>query len=509
MALSLLDVTNASYRTTRSADAQCGELSGKLGFKVRYLPARLAIARSLSLASPPPPLSSDDEEESSSSIRGLQLFGDGADPAAWLALITQRAGVADLTRKDLQGLVGAHWRRGAELLTRDWEEVDGNFAAFVARLAEYAALSGSGSSDVDDTSSSDLSFGEAITLPIGEIALDVQSQEPVHFPLNAAGGSPHMALMGGAGSGKTRTAVYMLRRLREQAKVPILAFDFKGDLAETLGDVFEAGILNPPRTPIPLDVLYTSAKDDTSLREAAGRIRESIARVKGAKIGGVQSDALREAVLAVLRIGSRGQAVNISDVATALEAEYQQRKRKPDELSSTLNELKQFQLFQPTMSPSEFFKKSWIIRLPQDGTAETKKLVINLTLDALDRWLNSQSDAPMVDGRRALRHLCLLDEAHVILSTKLPALGNLARMSRSKGGVLMLVSQSPDDFEGDDEGYLDNMGLTLGFNTQAKPGATRAIFGVGQSLVDLPVGQALSRVRVDARTRRITAWEQG
>lgn len=229
--------------------------------------------------------------------------------------------------------------------------------------------------------------------------------------------------------------------------------------------------------------------------------------MKLARIGGVQSEALREAVLSVLRLSARGTKGQLAAVAQALEAEYQQRQRKPDELTSTLNELTQFQLFEPTMSPSDFFSKSWVIKLPQDGTAEVRRLIINLTLDALDRWLNAQVDSPLVSGRRAIRHITMLDEAHVILSTKLPALGNLVRMSRSKGGVIMLVSQSPDDFEGDEEGYLDNMGLTLAFSTQARPGATRAIFGSGVSLVDLPVGHAACRIRTEARTRRVTAWQ--
>jgi len=79
-------------------------------------------------------------------------------------------------------------------------------------------------------------------------------------------------------------------------------------------------------------------------------------------------------------------------------------------------------------------------------------------------------------------------------------------MSRSKGGVIMLVSQSPDDFEGEDDAFLDNMGLTLSFNTQAKAGPTRRIFGGGSSLSDIPVGEALCRIRTEARTRRVLCW---
>ncbi len=507
MSVDIMEITNASYRTTRAADALCAELSTRLGYKVRYLPARLAIARSLSLPSSPPLLSKDDEDDAATSIRGQQLFGDGGDPAAWVALITQRSGDAELTRKAFQALVAAHWKRGAELLSTDWHEANGDLSTFVARLAELASLSDAkaGLRPGDEVASPVLE-GEII-LPVGEVAEDFQTGEKVLFPLNAAGGSPHMALMGGAGSGKTRTAIHMLRELRRQGAVPLLAFDFKGDLAEPLSEVFEGQVVHPPRLPVPLDVLHLSETDDTSIKEAAGRIRESIARVKNTKLSGIQSEALREAILVVLKAKVRGQPANMEGIARALEAEYQQRGRKADELTSTLNELVQFQLFDYSKTPAEFFQSSWIIKLPQDGTAEVRRLIINLTLDTLDRWINSQPDAPMTEGRRALRHICMLDEAHVILSSKLPALGNLARMSRSKGGVLMLASQSPDDFEGDDQGYLDNMGLTLAFNTQAKPGPTRAIFGSGASIADLPVGQALCRVRVEARTRRVIAWQ--
>ena len=505
MTLSIIDISNASYRTSRSADEQCGQLLTRLGYKVRYLPARLAISRSLGLATP---LAVSDlpDDEMSSAIKGQQLFGDGSDPGAWLALITQRSGKLDLEKKEFQALVAAHWHRGAQLLADDWQEANGNLSAFVTRLADLASLNGNQRMQVAGEGGAAPAIDAEVVLPFGEVAEDAATGDRVLFPLNAPGGSPHMAIMGGAGSGKTRTAVFMLKRLREVAEVPLLAFDFKGDLSENLAAAFGADVVHPPRIPIPLDVLHVAAKDETSLKEAAAKIRESIIRVKTERAGGLQADALREAVLTVLRSGARGGKTDLLSVARALDAEYQQRQRKPDALSSTLNELVQFQLFEPSMSPAEFFRRSWIIRLPQDSSAEMRRLIINLTLDALDRWINSLPDAPLTDGRRGLRHLTLLDEAHVILSTKLPALSNLVRMSRSKGGVVMLVSQSPDDFDGDNEGYLDNMGLTAAFATQAKPGPTRTIFGTGVSLIDLPVGNAICRIRTDARTRRVVAW---
>ena len=247
--------------------------------------------------------------------------------------------------------------------------------------------------------------------------------------------------------------------------------------------------------------------DDTAIKTAAARIRDSIASVKSLRPSGVQSDALREAITSTLRSQAKGGSITLTDVARALEDEYEERGRNQDELTATLNELTQFDLFVPTAALRDFFAKSWIVQLPQDSSEEMRRLIINLTLNALNRWLNAQPDAPMdADGVRALRHITLLDEAHVILKTKLPALGNLIRMSRSKGGVLLPASQSPDDFEGAEDSYLDNMGMTLAFNTQAKPGPTRRIFGDGYNLTNLNVGEALCRIRSEARTRRIVAW---
>ena len=50
------------------------------------------------------------------------------------------------------------------------------------------------------------------------------------------------------------------------------------------------------------------------------------------------------------------------------------------------------------------------------------------------------------------------------------------------------------------------MGMTLAFNTQAKPGPTRRIFENSYSLTALNVGEALCRIRSEARTRKIVAW---
>ena len=509
MVVSIPDLGTSTFRTTRSADNFCADLTAKLGWKHRYVAARLSMGRSLSIPDQPPELSDEDSEDMAIPMRGMQLFGEDAHAAAWLALITQHSGNAEMTKRDLQGLVTRHWHRGAYLLKQDWDDGGQQMGGLVARLAELSGFAGDGDrhDDPSPTAAARTYPGE-VRLPVGEIALDLKSDEHVTFSVNGAGGSPHMAIMGGAGSGKTRTALHMLRALRTNCDLPLLAFDFKGDLTDSFSRSFGATSIIPPEMPIPLDVLHVPSNDDTSIRTAAARIRDSIAAVKARKPSGVQSEALREAVASVLRQSSSDAPASLPDVASALESEYEDRGRKIDELTATLNELTQFVLFKPDLSPAEFFARSWIIQLPQDGSMEMRRMIINLTLDALDRWINSQPDAPTNDqGARDLRQLTMLDEAHVILSTRLPALANLVRMSRSKGGSLLLISQSPDDFESAEDGYLDNMGMTLAFNTQAKPGPTKRIFGSAAPLASLQIGEALCRIRSEARTQKIICWK--
>lgn len=504
MPISPIEVSTAQFRTTRSADKQCEELLRRLGYKVHYLVARLALARSLGLTEPPSLISQDDDD-AGRTIRGQQLFGEGADLPAWVALLVQRAGNPDLTRRDLQVVVGAHWRRGAELLIKDWEEVQGSLPRFIEKLADVASLPEEAGHGLIPGGGEEPAITTAVVIPVGEVAEDADTAEPVAFPVNAPGGSPHIAFMGGAGSGKTRTAAAMLKRVRAFGVLPLLAFDFKGDLAANYGldGAFDAQVISPPRTPVPLDVLAVTDTDDIAIAETAVRIRESIGRVKSSAIGGVQADALRVAVLQVLRTK---HPATLTDVSRALTAEYTRRNRKPDELTATLNELTQFTLFDPRLTPGDFFRRSWIINLPPELPSDVRRLIINLTLDALDRWLNSLTDSVVVDGNRSLRHVCLVDEAHMILASGLPALGNLVRMSRSKGGLVVLVSQSPNDFENEDDAFLDNVGLTVAFNTNAKPGPTARIFGRSASLTTLMPGEALCRIRTEAKTRRIIAW---
>lgn len=512
MSVSLVEVAGANFRTDQASDALNTKFMGRLGMRKRFLPARLAIARSLAIPSLPEPL--NDSTDFGKVIKGDTLFGTGTSLSVWFSIIVERSTHANTDLRWLLSAVGSHWKRGIELLDREWLQSGEDIASFVRRLVEVAEIPVTGNQVLrssDESVEITSSVGQ-INVPIGEVSLDVRDGSAISWNLNGEGGSPHCAIMGGVGSGKTRTAASMLRSIRERAAIPLLAFDFKGDLGSdstgggyNIDKVFNAKIVEPPRSPIPLDALsLNSTATEIDIAEAASRFRDSFSRLKSSRVGDRQRMALHDAASKALTSNYPCELVHIRD---ELERIYEEKEMKHDGALSTMVELCRFPLFEPQFRPISFFQQSWLVRLRPTVSDDCQSIVVNLLLDALDRFLNEMADAPVAkDGSRGLRILCLVDEAHRILNTKLPALSNMIRMSRSKGGAIVLISQSPDDFSNVDDEFLSEMGLVVAFSTNAPPRNASRILGKGANLGSLQFGECYLKRRGDRTAKRIRAW---
>ena len=511
MSISLVEAAGANFRTDEKSDALNTSFMGRLGMRKRYLPARLAISRSLAVPASPDLL--EEGHDPGKVIKGDTLFGTGTALSVWLSLIVERSEEKDVDTRRLIALVGAHWKRGLQLLDKEWEQADGDVAQFVKRLVEVAELPASGGEPyrAEAGASSQTFSSGRIDVPVGEISKEVGSKERVIWGLNEKGGSPHSAIMGGVGTGKTRTAVAMLTAVRERAPVPLLAFDFKGDLGTDAAgggyhveELFEAEVLEPPRTPIPLDALSLASRGAIDVAEAASRFRDSFSRLKGARLGDRQRTMLHEAASRALTNEKPCELAHIRDELIGM---YDAEDLKRDGAISTMIELCRFPLFEPTFDPESFFGRSWLIKLPPNVAEDSRTIVVNLMLDALDNHLNSLADAETsTDGSRGLRILCVIDEAHRVLGTKLPSLSNMVRMSRSKGGAIMLISQSPDDFSGEDDEFLSEMGIVIAFSTNAPPRHATRILGRTANLGALQTGECFIRRRGDKLAMKVRAW---
>ncbi|WP_081060319.1 DndE family protein [Burkholderia territorii] len=509
MALSLVEIAAIGFKTSQAADELNNEIIRHLGFTKRYAAARLAIARSLALPGLPPSELAGPDDDAGKIIKGDTLFGTGRDLATWVALISEHAEITDISRKEFQALVWGHWQRGIQILHREWNEVGGDLQRFVVRLADNAGLAptavGMRAKLRKMKPQPFKPVAKGVSIRLGEKGTDVFTGEEIVWTVNGPGGSPHMALMGSVGTGKTRTAKAILSQLRSENAVPIIAFDLKGDLRDDTEfvEALGANIIEVPRQGVPLDVLSVDRNDETGLKVAASRFQESFQRIKVGGFGANQMDALRDATIQSMRAHSPVTLMNVRD---RLKQVYAAREMKPDGATATFNQICDFNLFEPLLSAEEFFSQSWIITFP-GVTEEIRKLVSYLLLDSLDRFLNGAADtATDSNGNRAIKCIIVVDEAHRLLGMKQPALSNLVRMSRSKGGVVMLISQKPDDFEAEEDDFIADMGLLASFRTNAKSGAAQRVL-MEKSLSDLQDGVCVARIGGKAPVR-VQAWEK-
>ena len=115
--------------------------------------------------------------------------------------------------------------------------------------------------------------------------------------------------------------------------------------------------------------------------------------------------------------GKRKQ-VTMPDIKQAMDRYYEDNSVKQDRVVTILNELCQYKLFEPEMSPAEFFGQSWILAFG-GAPDESRRLSVFLLFDALHRYLQTLPESPMdAENHRAIRMAVAVDEARPLLDAK-------------------------------------------------------------------------------------------
>jgi hypothetical protein len=317
--------------------------------------------------------------------------------------------------------------------------------------------------------------------------------------------------MGAVGKGKTTTGVQMASQMVAKALIPFLFIDPKGDqiFRDAVGPL-GGSIIEVGREPIPLNFLPDANVGNVSIQNAAMRLRDTIVRCCKSP-GDLQQDLLRTAIENVIRDEGGQDLLAIKD---AYENELRHAGKGTDSIVSRLNELTGMSCFSSDLQPPEFFRRSWVISLKALASDELKRLVILLVLDATSSFVLSQDDSPVMSGFRALRHVLVVDEARkVLMERKYQSLVDLVRQSRSKGEVVMLLSQDPSDFEGQADDFTTQLGTVVAFACAQTERGLRALRGVfGRTLqanefADTWLPQGVAFCKLPGREpERITCW---
>jgi DNA phosphorothioation-dependent restriction protein DptH len=293
-----------------------------------------------------------------------------------------------------------------------------------------------------------------------------------------------------------------------------LIFNYaKGDIADNkdFTKATEVSVIRLPKEKIPIAPLALSSYDDEKIKLAARRFVDTIKSV--VHLGPKQADTcLRIAKEAYHR--AEGSAPDIEDVLSIAEEIYETEGKAPDSLLVTLRDFADFPIFRSARygEGHDFLQKGHVIDLSKIPEG-LRKICFFLMLDRIYSEVMERQNSPIDSkGFRQMRLLIAIDEAHNYLPCKQPTLEKFVRESASKGVGLMLMSQSPDDFDQPKYNFAKEMGLVLVFSCFVqRPKMLEALLGGNidpQIMSQLPAGIAKTRLPNSLRPLDVRTWAQ-
>lgn len=430
----------------------------KLRGQPNYIPMRIAFGRSLQVAREP--VIEEKDLEILQKAKALRSTEQPAvatfeqdDRLIFQALLSQKY------RRKVDGdeyveLIEKHVEHGLHLIFYETEKLQGyDYLAAIAEKARSGLKSdGSETSALAEKTVEKSRLADVLNIRIG---IDKKTKQPIEFQINTAN-NPHFGIMGGTGSGKTYFLKHLLRQIREQSgyETHFIFFDYaKGDIAGDLEFLLDtqAELIDVKKRPLPLNIFAQAAGHEAEQRALAERIVGVFKNVE-ANFGKVQEESLYQAILTGFEENAPYPDFD------AIRAEVQKGVKKADTLTSILRPLVEQRYFARTgeLIWETWTNKSLVIDLHE---IERRDLVCFLILDRVFSELKRLGEAPFnkETGARKIRTVVVLDEAHNFLAVPKRAqiLEKMIREVRSMGGMVILASQSPDDYDTSNFDFLE------------------------------------------------------
>ncbi|MCG8607453.1 DndE family protein, partial [bacterium] len=295
------------------------------------------------------------------------------------------------------------------------------------------------------------------------IGLDKETNEPhiINFNKTDEHNNNYMGIVGRPGSGKTYFVKYFLAELRKASKFQtnFIIFDYaKGDIADDKDFLkkTKADLLEVHKQPIPLNIFQVNSPSHKARRFAAERIVGIVRNVE-ANIGKVQEQNLYEAILSAYEriIHEDYPYPDFHMVRDELEG----ISSKPDSLTSVFRPLTEHNLFATRANSMWDSLLNRTVVFDIHELPALKDLCVFFVLNELYRQLMLQPDSHVNPNSKAreMRTVIVIDEAHHFLKSKkrVRILEDLIREIRSKGASVVLLSQSPDDYDHADFNFLE------------------------------------------------------
>lgn len=403
--------------------------------------AKIAFFLSLSRVKsdvPPSPDFSGKEIKRSSFLGGDEYF-----IRALLSLVYEKGEFTEEEFFSNKSWIKFHIDYGANILKDLYESVSNQANHFFTKLLEQIDLS------------SFKHTNEALDVFIGRKILQ---KEEIILELNNTNkhANSHLAIMGKPGVGKTQFLLKILTDIRIQSnyQVNFIFFDYKGDVVDNnkFVELTRARTyrLLKDNQGIPINPFILPYYDSQSILVSAREKAESFASINS-KLGVVQKGTLSDAIQTAYerRQVSNPPCPDFQDIQEIVLDIYQSQGKRDDSLVEVLRDLAQFNLFWEHGNDAQplenLYNKTMIVDIHHMPVL--KELVAYLVIERLYKEMSTLNDTEIKEGRRSIRTILVIDEAHNYLPQKNIFLQRIIREGRSKGIVVFFASQSPNDYQ--------------------------------------------------------------
>jgi len=402
----------------------------------------------------------------------------GEDEVFIRTLISQVYRKPDISEDEFfsnKSIVKNHIDSGAMLLGQLFKECGRDPDTLLQRLVNEIEFSGRHEM-----------LGHSLDILVGKTMLR-RGELIIELNNTAKHANSHLAIMGKPGVGKTQFLLKILADIRTQSnyQTNFIYFDYKGDVVDNTR-FLEVAKVQPFRLlqggqSLPINPFILPSYDEQTIVVSAREKAESFASISS-KLGIIQKGALSEAIRSAYakRAGSPNPYPDFQDILEIAITMYDEDGKKDDSLIEVLRDLSDFDLFWKhgnDMPPIDRLSNRTIL-IDLHAMPVLKELVVYLVIERLYKEMSSLPDSPMKEQRRTIRTILVIDEAHNYLGQKNIFLERIIREGRSKGVVVFLASQSPNDYQQKFFNFQELLEFVFVFQSEGvAPGSIQDILG--------------------------------
>ena len=302
----------------------------------------------------------------------------------------------------------------------------------------------------------------------------------------------NIAIAGMAGSGKTQLIKDILVQISKKTnnKLRFIYFDYKGEGDEDqlkpflesthceFVDILNDGLKFNPLSSINLN--EGERQKTFSIKAFVDTVATFVPQ-----FGIVQKNILHT-VLTELIERKENRHPNFLELFQSIDNYYESTNNKQDSLYVAIKDLASG-LFSNEESEN-LIGKSIYLNLPPALSDTLRQLCVFLLLRYFNFFFSSTNDATPIGHVMPLRYIIVIDEAHIYLKNKnaRKALEDLLRLLRSKGVIVIMLSQGVEDFKTKEFDFASQVKLPICLNVQNKdPKLIKAFVGTPKSELKL------------------------